>query len=27
MFFFLDKTLIPRLGSCRDLWSCTETDI
>ncbi len=23
----LDKTLIPRLGSCRALWSCTETAI
>ncbi len=23
----LDKTLIPRMGSCRDLWSCIETAI
>ncbi len=32
LYFFgpiilLDKTLIPRLGSCGALWSCTETAI
>ncbi len=27
LIVLLDKTLIPRLGLCRALWSCTETAI